>query len=53
MASILLKEIPIEVQDIILDEQAKVRKKTKRVVSQQRIIYRIIRSFGKKAEAAG
>lgn len=48
--AILLKEVPKDVYDILLDEQTRVRKEGNKVFSLERTIYKIVREFnnGKK-----
>lgn len=41
--SILLKEVPKDVYDILIDEQAKFRKQQNKVFSLERTVYKIIR----------
>lgn len=50
--SILLKEVPKDVYDILLDEQTKIRKDGNKVFSLERTIYKIVRDFNKKEECA-
>lgn len=41
--SILLKEVPKDVYDILVDEQAKVRKEKNKVFSLESTVYKIVR----------
>lgn len=47
---ILLKDVPKDVYDILIDEQAKIRKQGSKMYSLQSTVYKIIRDFnnGKK-----
>ncbi|HRW22112.1 MAG TPA: hypothetical protein P5509_09070 [Bacteroidales bacterium] len=46
--SYLLPEIPNDVWDIIIDEQAKEQKKSRGRIGKREIIYRIIRRYAKQ-----
>lgn len=42
--SLTLKNVPEGIYQLLVDEQAKIRKETGKVVSLERVIYRLIRS---------
>lgn len=43
--SILLKEVPKDIYDILVDEQAKFRKEQNKMFSLERTVYKIIREI--------
>lgn len=46
---ILLKDVPKDVYDILVDEQAKIRKEKNKVISLENTVYKIVReNKGKK-----
>lgn len=42
--SLTLKDIPKSIYDMLIEEQAKIRKETGKMVSLERVIYRLIKN---------